>query len=136
MLFIETWPRVRMVSDFIRRLFMFSAFAGFLGVAMTRISILVLGLALGGGVIPSMMAEEPVGYLHGTWDMVCSGGHVDTVDDYTKYHVCEKCGEKGVGKNGVAKIRCRKCGTTVVVKGVTESHTCPKCKKEMCVDRH
>ena len=62
------------------------------------------------------------GFLDGTWIVRCPKGHDDQVDDITRNHDCETCGEKAVD-DGNANVVCPD-GHATHVGGITRSHLC------------
>jgi hypothetical protein len=74
--------------------------------------------------------------LYGTFKVRCPNGHIDTVEDGTCNHTCEKCGVKALSE-GEGDILCPnghinhvRTGSSRRRRDVTSSYKCRTCGKE------
>jgi hypothetical protein len=73
--------------------------------------------------------------LYGKWRVKCANGHVDTVDDATCQHKCEKCRLQVFSGNKVTVV-CRNGHANEILTGaanrkeITQHYICPTCKTD------
>lgn len=75
--------------------------------------------------IAKAMERTKMGFLEGTYYVRCKNGHDDKVEDITRNHDCETCGEQSVD-GGTAILVCPDGhgGKENQVQGITRQHQC------------